>query len=66
MTYYGQFYRSAMYPLLARINHYLMRWLRKKYKRLRGLKAAVAAWKRATTQRPGYFAHWQRVTAACR
>ena len=66
MTYYGQFYRAAMYPLLARINHYLMRWLRTKYKRLRGLKAAVAAWKRATTQRPGYFAHWQWVTAACR
>ena len=36
MNYYGAFYRSALYPLLARINAYLMRWLRKKYKRLRG------------------------------
>jgi hypothetical protein len=30
MNYYGAFYRSALYPLLARINAYLMRWLRKK------------------------------------
>ena len=35
MQYYGAFYRSALYPLLGRINAYLMRWLRKKYKRLR-------------------------------
>ena len=30
----GAFYRSALLPLLRRINAYLMRWLRKKYKRL--------------------------------
>jgi hypothetical protein len=35
MNYYGAFYRSALYPLLTRINAYLMRWLRKKHKRLR-------------------------------
>ena len=34
MNYYGAFYRSALYPLLRRINTYLMRWLMKKYKRL--------------------------------
>ena len=34
MQYYGAFYRSALYPLLSRINAYLMRWLRNKYKRL--------------------------------
>jgi hypothetical protein len=26
MTYYGRFYRSALYPLLQRINTYLLRW----------------------------------------
>ena len=31
MQYYGAFYRSAMYPLLSRINAYLMRLIRKKY-----------------------------------
>ena len=25
MSYYGRFYRSAPYPLLSRINHYMMR-----------------------------------------
>jgi RNA-directed DNA polymerase len=62
MTYYGRFCRSQMYPLLGRINHHLVRWLRKKYKRLRRFKAAMAAWQRATTQHPGHYAHWQWVT----
>ena len=41
MQYYGAFYRSALYPLLQRINAYLMRWIRKKYKRLRAKKKAM-------------------------
>jgi RNA-directed DNA polymerase len=36
MQYYGAFYRSALSMLLARINTYLVRWTRKKYRRLRG------------------------------
>ena len=43
MQYYGAFYRSALYPLLTRINAYLMRWLRKKYKRLRGRKKGTGS-----------------------
>jgi RNA-directed DNA polymerase len=58
MQYYGAFYRSALYPLLGRINSYLMRWMRKKYKRLRKRKKAHKAWERATVSRPGFFAHW--------
>jgi RNA-directed DNA polymerase len=61
MNYYGAFYRSALYPLLARINAYVMRWLREKYKRLRGRKKAYDAWARAVRQRPGFFAHWRWV-----
>jgi RNA-directed DNA polymerase len=34
MQCYGAFYRSTLLPLLRRINAYLMRWLRQKYKRL--------------------------------
>ncbi|MFE7216311.1 group II intron maturase-specific domain-containing protein [Streptomyces sp. NPDC001698] len=34
MQYYGAFYRSELHPLLQRINAYLMRWVRKKYRRL--------------------------------
>jgi group II intron reverse transcriptase/maturase len=62
MNYYGAFYPSALYPFLARINAYLLRWLRKKYKRLRGRRKAQGAWKRAVKQRPRFFAHWAWVT----
>ena len=39
MQYYGAFYRSELSGLLARINTYLVRWIRKKYKRLRSKKS---------------------------
>jgi group II intron reverse transcriptase/maturase len=58
MQYYGAFYRSALLPLLRRINAYLMRWLRKKYKRLASAKKARACWERVTAQYPRLFAHW--------
>jgi hypothetical protein len=62
MRYYGAFYRSALFTLLARINTYLVRWTRKKYQRLRARKKARAAWERATAQAPRFFAHWDWVT----
>jgi RNA-directed DNA polymerase len=58
MQYYGAFYRSALQPLLSRINAYLMRWIRNKYKRLRPIKKATASWQRITSQHPRLFAHW--------
>ncbi len=61
MQYYGAFYRSALHPLLARINAYLMRWSRHKYKRLRRFRAAYAVWQRVTRQYPLLFAHWRWV-----
>jgi RNA-directed DNA polymerase len=61
MNYYGRFYRSQLYPLLRRINVYLVRWMRKKYKRLRTFTKAHAAWRRTTRQYPRYFAHWRWV-----
>jgi hypothetical protein len=54
----GRFYRSALYPLLARINAYVMRWSRKKYKRLRSRKKAQAQWETVVKLRPRFFAHW--------
>src|SRR5260370_36189461 len=61
MNYYGEFYKTALYPLLRRINGYLMRWLRKKYRRLRTFKKAHAAWRRTTRQYPRFFAQWRWV-----
>jgi RNA-directed DNA polymerase len=58
IQYYGAFYRSALGPFLARINAYLLRWIRKKYKRLRSHTKAMAAWRRITSQYPRLFAHW--------
>jgi RNA-directed DNA polymerase len=63
MQYYGAFYRSALYPLLQRINTYLMRWLRNKFERLRARKRANAAWEQAVARRPRFFAHWVWVNA---
>jgi RNA-directed DNA polymerase len=47
-----------MYPLLERINTYLMRWARKKYKRLRTWKRFKAWWRGLTEREPELFAHW--------
>jgi len=62
MRYYGAFYRSALYPLLERINAYLMRWSRNKYKRLQGRKKARDQWEMVVKLRPKFFAHWTWVT----
>lgn len=52
MQCYGAFNRFDLYPVLQPINAYLMRWLRGKYKRLRPIKKAKAAWQRVTSQHP--------------
>ena len=61
MHYYGAFYRSALSPLLQRINAYLMRWIRKKYKRLQGKKKARECWQGITERYPLMLAHWKWV-----
>jgi len=58
MNYYGAFYRSALYFLLSRINAYLMRWVRKKYRRLQGRRRAQKKWQEVTARYPRFFAHW--------
>jgi RNA-directed DNA polymerase len=58
MTYYGRFYRSRLYRLLRRINSYLMRWARQKYKRLRTFKAAHTWWRGLIDREPTLFRHW--------
>ena len=54
----GHVYRSALYPLLGRINAYLVRWIRNKYKRLRGSKTAHRKLQEITKRYPRIFAHW--------
>ena len=48
MAYYGRFYRSELYPLLARINFHVQQWAQAKYRRLTPHKALLAVWERVT------------------
>jgi RNA-directed DNA polymerase len=64
LQYYGAFYRTVLYPFLQRINTYLMRWIRKKYKRFRPFHKALECWQRITRQHPRLFAHWAWTTNA--
>ena len=66
MQYYGAFYRSALYRLLTRINAYLVRWIRKKYKRLQARKKAMKCWQGITKRYPSMLAHWKWVPSVPR
>jgi RNA-directed DNA polymerase len=59
MQYYGAFYHSALKPLLRRINAYLVRWIRRKYKRLAGFNKAKQCFQGIAQRYPRMFAHWR-------
>ena len=58
----GRFYRTALNSLLQRINTYLVRWAKRKYKRLRTFKKVRRWWEGLTARQPRLFAHWAWVT----
>ena len=61
MRYYGRYYRSALYPLLERVNAYLRRWAGRKYRRLRTHKCFHTWWTGLLARQPGLFAQWRAV-----
>jgi group II intron reverse transcriptase/maturase len=61
INYYGRFYRTALDPLLKRVNAYLRRWAGRKYKRLRTAKSFSGWWNGLLTRQPGLFIHWRQV-----
>jgi RNA-directed DNA polymerase len=63
MHYYGAFYRSALYPVLSRINAYLMGRVRKKYKRLRSKKKSCVCRQGITDRYPRIFTPWRWVAS---
>jgi RNA-directed DNA polymerase len=61
IRYYGRFYRTALDPLLKRVNTYLRRWAGRKYKRLRTHQRFSRWWAGLLQRQPGLFAHWSAV-----
>jgi len=59
ITYYGRYYKSALYPTLRYLNRCLARWAMAKYKRLKRHRRRAEQWIRRTSLRdPTLFAHW--------
>ena len=59
LNYYGRFYRSALHAVFDTLDQYLVRWVRRKYKRLKfKVSRARELVVKIRHQRPGLFAHW--------
>src|SRR5660397_84516 len=59
LTYFTAFYPSAVTLIGRRMDRHLMRWARRKYKRLERSEKRTRAWLRGVRQRsPDLFAHW--------
>jgi RNA-directed DNA polymerase len=62
INYYGQFYRSALYPIFNQLNGALQRWAMRKYKKLRRRRRRAFYWLgRIAKQKFHLFAHWRLV-----
>ena len=59
VNYYGQFYRSGLIPVFRSLNRRLVRWARKKYKRLKRQRQATRWLRRIARRHPDMFAHWR-------
>jgi len=51
-------------PVLGQLDYALVRWAKRKYKRLGSLRRATAWLKRIVQQKPQLFAHWRITYAA--
>lgn len=60
INYYGRFYKSEMYAVYRHIDRALVRWVRKKYKRLQNHQRRATYWLGGVAKRePKLFTHWQ-------
>lgn len=58
MNYYGKFYKSKLVPVFDLLNYSLIRWAKRKYKRLGSASQATTWLRRVVAQSPKLFAHW--------
>jgi RNA-directed DNA polymerase len=63
ISYYGLFGRKVLNKLLRRVNTYLTRWARRKYRRLRSYKRFHKWWTGLIDREPGLFIHWELTRA---
>ncbi|MFB7632352.1 group II intron reverse transcriptase/maturase [Streptomyces sp. NPDC056149] len=59
LNYYGRFRPWELTSFVTRINAYLVRWIRKKYKRLTAKRKALAKLQEIARRYPRMFAHWR-------
>ena len=60
INYYGQYYKSALYSTFHVFDRILMRWVMRKYKKLKGHRRKAMHWLgRLARQQPQLFAHWR-------
>ncbi|MCX5233491.1 group II intron maturase-specific domain-containing protein [Streptomyces sp. NBC_00233] len=64
LNYYGRYGRWVLIPFLQRINACLVRWIRRKYRRLAPLRRAIAKFQEIAQRYPRMFAHWPDTTLA--
>ncbi|GHD76353.1 hypothetical protein GCM10010317_092740 [Streptomyces mirabilis] len=59
INYFDRFRPWEPHPLWMRINAYLVRWIRQKYKRLKAKRKATAKLREIVQRYPRMFAHWR-------
>jgi RNA-directed DNA polymerase len=60
INYYGQYYKSMLSPILGQLDYALVRWAKRKYRRLKGSQEKARAWVKGVARRqPQLFVHWQ-------
>ncbi|MES9512180.1 group II intron maturase-specific domain-containing protein [Streptomyces sp. NPDC000609] len=64
INYYDRFGPWELNPFLMRINAYLVRWIRQKYKRLTAERKAIAKMQEIARRYSRMFAHWRCTIAA--
>jgi len=59
ISYYSHFYKTQLRPTLKRIDAYVIRWVRRKFKRMRHQTKGARDWfDRLRRANPELFAHW--------
>ncbi|MFW2560460.1 group II intron maturase-specific domain-containing protein [Legionella sp. S2E2] len=59
MQYYGKYSPSSLEPIWTQFNSVLVKWVRRKYKKINGKTRAAKMLESIQHKQPTLFAHWQ-------